>query len=323
MRLDIGCLISEESLYRLISPEQIFEYYLGVTISSKLIVNPLRKDRKPTAKFCYVDGNLIFKDFAWRGFNAIQCVMQKETLSRGEALLRIYNDLIATPTPTFKTSKQTLQELQNKKVGSTFRVSLRAFTEEELAFWRIGGLEITEELLNSYGIFAVEHLHEEEYTLSNLSFAFAYIEGGVVNQIYFPKNKALGKRRFRSKSGFMVGGTQWLDESEEYLVITKSRKDALYLTLMGVNACYVIHEKILLDPRTFFKLTRKYKRVFTLFDQDYTGRRLSVAYMWKYKTTPLLFSCEGNIKDFSECLEVHEETYCRELIKSVKQKLKL
>jgi hypothetical protein len=326
MKLDIQSLLSEETIYKHLSEHEIFEYYLGVTITDKLFRSPLRLDANPTCKFFYKEGRLYLKDFAWKTFSPISCVMQKETLSYREALLRIYNDLIKpanTPKPTLKTSTHTLRELQSKKTGTKFTVTTRPFTAEELAFWCIGGMKITEEHLNFYGIYAVDKIHEEEYTLSNQSFAFAYFENGEVNQIYFPKNKALGKRRFRSLSGFTFGGVEWLDRSVNYVVITKSKKDWVFLKFFGVNAAYVIHEKMLLDPVSFFKITRGFKFVFTLFDQDYTGRRLSVSYLWRYKTIPLLFSCEGTIKDFSECVEETGEEHVKELVQQVKCKLKL
>ena len=183
-------------------------------------------------------------------------------------------------------------------------------------------MNITEQILHENGIFAASNIKDQFRTIDNLKMVFAYVENNKINQLYFPNNKGTNRLRFRTASRMKLGGLSWaLPPNEcDYIVITKSKKDSFFLKMLGVNCCYVVSESIILTEEVFKKLN--YKKVFTLFDNDYPGKRLSVQYKHIHKTIPLLFPKDMK-KDVSDNLFFSGYTKIKELVDNTFKFLKL
>lgn len=310
-------LLSKDYILNKISEEQIFEHYLGFPVQDGFVKNPLREDKTPGCKFYYRDNKLIFNDFAWRQFDCFDYVMQKYSLTYKEAIKRVADDLI-WHNPQGVTYK--VSEFKKTQKEKEFKIKIKPFTREELAFWNIGGLNVTELELNQGGIYSVDILWEDGYSIENLKMVFAYVEDGRVRQVYFPQNKKEGKRRFRNQKGFIVGGWNQLRTDVSYVVCTKSFKDMFILKKFGINCIYIVNEKILLNEGFMNTLESMYDFVGFLLDNDYTGKRQLIHYKQTYPNiTPMLFDCSEG-KDTYDVVKQFGADYFMDLIESVKKR---
>lgn len=315
----LDLVLNKKYLLDRLSQEQIFEYYMGFPVSEGFHKNPLRNDGSPGCKFYYEDDRLIFNDFAWgKKFNCFEYVMEKETLTFHEALRRIADDMIILTPGVKQTPKK--ETLPKKTTSSVFKITPKLFTPKEFEFWNVGGLEFTQEQLNTGGVYSVQTLWEDEYVNTNLEMVFAYWEDQMLKQIYFPNNKALGKRRFRNKKDFKVGGWSQLRTDCNYVIVTKSFKDMFILKSFGINCIYIVNEKILLSEEYMNTLESMYDFIGFLLDNDYTGKRQLVQYKQKYPhITPMLFDCSEG-KDTYDVVKQFGKEYMLELIESVKKR---
>lgn len=314
-------MITLEYIEEEISPEEIFEHYLYPVDFSAKYLNPFRDDTHPDCNY-YVSktGVLYFVDNA-RGkkhYNCYAVVMQHYNgCTFKEALMHIYEDLIEKRTTPVNREEIALKRKNRvNQIARNIKIKTKNFTPEELAYWNIGGLEVTEKELNDKGIYSVETLWENTWVNDNLKFVFAYVQQGKITQIYYPRRKK-GERRFVNTAGFTIGNLNNL-KNEDTLVITKSRKDVFYLEKFGINAIYTINETITIDQELFKKLKNKYPYIFTLFDSDKQGQHSAWVHR-KIYGIPALFVPEG--KDFSGWLEQVGYQEVSDTIEEFKQRI--
>lgn len=315
----IDLKLSKEYLFDRISQEDIFEYYLGFPVKEGFHKNPLREDKTPGCKFYYAGEYLIFNDFAWKKFNCFEFVMQKYGLDYRGALKKIAADLLGGSSTPVNPKLYQRVRFNDEKIDIPFKIKHKDFTPKELAFWNIGGIKVTQEMLQAGGIYSVHTLWEDGYVNTNLEMVFAFVEDGMIKQIYFPENKKIGKRRFRNKKDFKVGGWSQMDQTARYVVVTKSFKDRFFLRLFGVNTIYIVNEKILLDKEYMDTLASMYDFIGFLLDNDFTGKRQLIHYKQTYPDiTPMLFSCDEG-KDTYDVTERFGGNYMMDLIEHTKQ----
>lgn len=320
--------LTKEYILSKVSEYTIFQRYLEITdISLKeQYVNVLRNDDTPNCSFFVrsTDNRLIFNDFAWRQFDCFDVVKQKYRVSFIKALEIVANDfnLLKGVKPSSE-GKVVLAS----KARYSIRIKRKKFNKSDLAFWNIGGLEIDHNTLQKNKIYSIECLWEyvdnDQRFYDNLKTAFAYHfvpDDGYNYQIYMPL-KDKHHRRFINPSGIKYGDIEFLNPNEDYVIITKSKKDSFYLRLFGINTCFIINERIrpsdivphLLD-------TMGYSTVFTLFDNDRTGISQSWRYRKEYNTIPLLVEEKG-CKDFTDLLKHKGKQYVIDMIEYYKEKL--
>lgn len=322
--------ITKEYILRYLSEETIFERYLGFYPKlGTFYTNPLRKDEFPGCSFFVrnSDNRLIFNDHAWKQFDCIDVVMQFYSFRYKRALKAIAEDfnLIGGGTDNKAGDKAIVNVLNKAAIvsNSQIRVIRKPFTREEVKWWNKGGLVVTEKELIEDGIYSISQFaifFNDEIVVerAKLRMAFAYHHGGYNYQLYFANEKEK-KNKFRNSRGLKLGDLNKLQYDVNYVVITKSKKDCFFLRRFGVNAFYVINEKVILDPEFIAELRKTYAVIFTLFDNDYTGKKQSIVYKKKYKTIPLLFPEEEG-KDVTEVLDSFGEMFMADLIQDLRER---
>lgn len=312
--------LTSEYILENVSEEDIFEHYLYPVDYTVKYTNPFRVDNHPDCNY-YVGktGILYFVDNAWnkKHYSCFNVVMEHYKCTFREALKHIYEDLISGDESSVKRDVFRTRKDRVKNIASDLKIKIKKFTSDELKFWNIGNIEVTEEELKKKGIHSVETLWENSYIYDNLKHVFAYVEDNKITQIYFPKRKK-GERRFINTIGFTVGNLNNLQNDTEILVITKSRKDCFFLEKFGINSIYTVNEAITIDSELFKKLSEKYTYIFTLMDDDRQGKHSAWTHRKLYGITPL-FVEQG--KDFSGWLESVGYQEVIDVIENFKQKL--
>lgn len=315
--------LTKDVILKYVRQEQIFEKYLGFYPRLRTqYCNPLRKDDDPDCSFYYRDGTnkLIFHDFAWgMQWDCFDVVQFQYNTNFPETLEKIAHDFGLYDSKTTFIKQPPPPPLPKNKMGSTLEIKRKKYTHNELIFWNIGGLVIDEEMLKARKIFSISHLWEhkpsgETNIYSGLYMTFAYHWEGQIFQIYSPRKKR-DERRFINPFRVKYGDLEFLDLDANHVVITKSKKDAFYLSLFGINVFFIINESIMLD-QNIIDLINKFPIKFTLFDNDRSGLHRAWMFRKEYGTIPLYYE-EQDGKDTTDVITMKGKQYLIDMIELV------
>lgn len=312
-------LNTSESILSLTDQESIFTKYLYSPDLRKKYFNPFRNDEDPGCTFYYGStGTLYFVDWAWgkKHYNCFNIVQEYYKCNYYEALQHIRQDV----------KKGELKKVERRiehKPKAPLRVLKKNYTNDELTFWNVGGMNFTQSYLESKGIYSIETIWESDWVIDNLKMTFAYIEEGEVKQVYFPNNKNTLKRRFINSPGYIIGGYNELPFVEDYVVISKSKKCSFYMKELGINNFYIVNESVVIDEDIYNTLKLQYKNVFILGDNDIPGKKLLIKYKHKYPDINILVFPRNEPKDFTENLIKYGKQYLLNLIQEMRQKFNI
>jgi hypothetical protein len=306
--------LSKEIIYKLFSQESIFEAY-GCPITNKLFISPLRKDNNPTCKLAYQGSTLLYFDNRpgeFRG-DAVGYVMRVKNLSYKEALYDIYNTLKLNNTYTFeKKNKEVIS-----KTSKEIRYIRREFTSEDLKYWE--SYYITKELLQKYNIVSLEKVFVQNNTgeffnckkKEELCFGYLFPDNSI--KVYFPERK---EYRFIGNSNYLQGYNYV--SNEKPLVITKSYKDVIALSLINIQAVAIQSESIL-PPK---EIIDTFECIY-LGDSDIPGISACKNIRMQYNIPILLIPKKFKSKDFSDLLKNHSLEVAKKLVEDAKNYLYL
>ena len=283
---DLEPKLTKEYLLSKNSEETYMRTYLGVSITKKLIVSPLRNDKKPTASFYRNKNNeLIFHDFG-TGFHAnfIGVVMELHHCDYKQALRIIAEDFgyikkeIERPEIKIKKTNIKIEE----KSDTIIQIQNKPFSESELNWWESYGVH--ESTLKKFKVFSCASFFiNGNYvnSSSDKSFTFGYY-GGKKNgnelwRLYFPQ-----KRTFRFLSNWdknIIQGAKQLPQQGNLLVITKSLKDVMCLYELNISAIAPCSEVLFISNDQLNKLKKRFKHIILFYDTDLTG----ISFMRKIK----------------------------------------
>jgi hypothetical protein len=295
--------ITKEFLFKQITEEDVFCRYfpLNSIEEGMFYTNPLRQDDDAGCSFYRnaSSGILYFKDFAWRSFNCIDYVMEMYKLNFPHALEHIaYTfNLIDGDNVTHILSTP-IQPKQKAQI----RVAEKDFSPKELDFWRRFDPYITQEELNELHIHSLHSLwvnSARAYTYRKGHIAFYYHLAPGYNYQAYSSALFFGRTKYLQTGNDYVLGKHLLRKTANYALIGKAGKDWFVSYKMNINAVGQLTETTMMQHEFVEWLLANYDYVFTLFDNDRTGRILSIKYRNKYKTIPLLFS-KGQPKDISD-----------------------
>jgi hypothetical protein len=282
----------------------------------------LRRDKSPTCAFQYYGNTLRYYDNRPGEFcgDAISMVMHLKHLDYQGALLDIYKTLKHVSKDKIdyslsdKLNKKELIELVHRK-GVEIKLKFKEFSNKELEYWKQYGISL--EVLQRFNIHSCSHLfvtkNGEDFKNncvrgSEMCFAYIFADNSV--KAYFPERETY---RFISNSRW-IQGLEYLDDPK-LLVITKSMKDVVCLSLFGIQAVAMQGESVL-PPA---KLVNKYNCVY-LADNDAPGKRAAVLIRKKYNIPIALFPQhyrEMGIKDFSDAYKILGHEYMEDLLNSI------
>jgi len=326
--------LSRDYIFKTFSQEAIFEAY-GIPVVRGNFVSPLRRDRSPTCAFQYSGNILRYYDNRPGEFcgDAISLVMHLKHLTYQEALLDIYKTMKAltllSKDSNLKTELDTTISLDNnslnnlnrksifdlvKKESTEIKVKFKEFSNKELEYWKQYGISL--ETLQRFNIHSCIRLYiktkngDFENCMRGSEMCFVYIFADNSVKAYFPEREAY---RFISNSRW-IQGLEYLDDPK-LLVITKSYKDVICLSLFNIQAVAMQGESVL--PPAW--LVNKYNCVY-LADNDAPGKRAAVLIRRKYNIPIALFPQEYRemgIKDFSDAYKILGHEYLEDLLNTI------
>jgi hypothetical protein len=306
--------LSRDYIYKTFSQEAIFETY-GIPVVKGNFVSPLRRDRSPTCAFQYSGNVLRYYDNRPGEFcgDAISMVMHLKHITYQEALLDIYNTMKnSISNHNVKTRKSKIDLV--KKGSTEIKANFKEFSNKELEYWKQYGIGL--ETLQRFNIRSCTHLYlktksgDFENCVRGSEMCFLYIFADNSVKAYFPERD---KYRFISNSRW-IQGLEYLDDPK-LLVITKSYKDVICLSLFGIQAVAMQGESVL--PPAW--LVNKYNCVY-LADNDAPGKRAAVLIRRKYNIPIALFPQEYRemgIKDFSDAYKVLGHEFLQDLLNTI------
>ena len=235
--------LSRDYIYKTFSQEAIFEAY-GIPVVKGNFVSPLRRDRSPTCAFQYSGNILRYYDNRPGEFcgDAISMVMHLKHISYQEALLDIYKTMNNSISNHILNRKSKIDLV--KKGSTEIKIKFKEFSNKELEYWKQYGISL--ETLQRFNIRSCTHLYiktksgDFENCVRGSEMCFIYIFADNSVKAYFPERD---KYRFISNSRW-IQGLEYLDDPE-LLVITKSMKDVVCLSLFGIQAIAMQGESVL------------------------------------------------------------------------------
>ena len=270
--------ITKEFLLSKNSEETYMSTYLKLPITRGLHVSPLRRDNRPTCRFCHSKkGELMYHDFG-TGFheNFVGVVMEIHKCSYQEALNVIAEDFgyiskaEDRPAVKIKVSNVKLEE----KTETLIQIKPKAFSEQELKWWK--GFGVTEKTLKKYKVFSCDSIFLNGDYFSSSSprvpiygYYCGKKNGQELWRIYFPSKRSF---RFLSNVGkSYIQGAKQLPKTGDVLLITKSQKDVMLAYELGIPAIAPCSEVLFLSNKQIQHLKKRFKTIVVCYDTDITG----------------------------------------------------
>lgn len=312
--------ITKEYVLRRITEEEIFEFYLGITVKyGELFCSPLRTDKNPTCSFAKLpSGTVYYRDWSEdRGMDCFNLVSKLYNLNFKQTVERIYVDMLngKKPDPIYDYTPKK-QEVKSKR---NIKVAFSKWHPEQIAYLK--QYHITSEVAKQFNIFPIDVLYLDgkiNYRYNSYDPAIAYYFGNNGNEqrwkIYFFKRKT--GIRFICNTNRINGWIQ-LPEKAENLVITKSLKDVACLSLFNIPAISMQNETTMPYDYIIDELKHRFSNIYSLYDYDKTGIHLANRLQEEYKINPLFFKNVEGIKDFSDYLKINGKQKTQRLINYV------
>lgn len=340
--------LSQESLFEIISAEDVFNFYIPNLQIGTAICSPLRKDTNPSFSVFWSnrDNTCLYKDFAKAGEkgDCIRFVMRKYNLTYNQALQQIATDLNLQDHLVFENSRfvpnlhhKINSGARNKYVANSgsnakkIQIRIRDWDVMDLKFW--GSFGISLPTLRKYWVVPLSYYFVRDRCFRARKLTYAYVEkkdGKLSYKIYQPFAR---KYRFISNQTKDVHeGYNQLPISGPLLIITKSRKDVMSLfEVANIPAVSPIGETIVMKSSVIDEYKSRFDNIFTLFDPDDTGRELTFQYKNLFQIEGIPFPTyhyknnrgKGPFKDFSDMVKNGGSLYAHLTLESSIQSLTL
>lgn len=296
--------IDSENFLKSINQELAFQVLLNYypEINSPKYYSIFRpKDKSPDCRFEYKNGILYFIDNA--GFNnkvfftCIDVARFLKDLSFLDAMHYLLKEL-----------KVSVEEVGLSP--STHRSSFKP----EVRFTYLPFIEENNIYLSKYDI-TIDHIKEDKETyiidnywcntkkdpnrllIDRFGSANKNVLGYVTSdkiKLHFTSNK--GKKRFYTNIENELFNISKLDKylaNDKPIVLTKSKKECLYLEyILGVNPLGLQRENQVLESSFIDKLKSSGKLIFSVFDNDNTGRSLTEIYKNEFNIPGIIIPIE-------------------------------
>lgn len=263
----------------------IWDYVLNCD-SSKKFCNPFRIDRKPNCYLSEHNGLLFLTDWARPEYN--------NTTYRRAILLKYPYENIEEKIDQILNRKRTISLLGNisTKYKQYLVYKICGYNRDHITFWNSYGIKV-EDLIKD-GVFPIEYYDSNSKKNPDTIFrvypkiGFVYLMEKHSNsenfKLYLPNDKI----RFLSCcNNNDIWFLNQIDKSVNYLIITKSYKDARILKNENLNVISLQSENTFPSKEILNYLESIYENCYVLFDNDETGRKKSEEFVniinFKYK----------------------------------------
>lgn len=284
-------LLTSDAILLHVDEYQIFSFYLGKDFRiGKKYSSPFRKDKSPSfGIFLSKNGSLYFKDFATSEYGTVFDFVLKMHPGRTfmEVLAIINLDMnigllhnikieTAIPVKGFNTD-QSLQLLKDEGDTNYFDITLkvRKWEDIDVRYWGQFGLSV--EVLTLFNVFPCAAVFLNggaslyyPKNIETLTYAYAFYKDNEYSyKIYRPFNPKY--KWLSNASSSVLQGWDQLPETHRVLIITKSLKDVMVLSTLGIPAVAVQGETQGVKPSIYKALQERFENIYVLFDFDLGG----------------------------------------------------
>lgn len=280
---------SKEELNRYVSDEDIITHYFGEFELDTYYPSP-RGEKYPSLMFDYYNEELKWRDFGQ--FNtprdAIEFVIFVKSLDKiyldyMPALTVIYNEVERGVCKRVFT-----QEEKQKNVALKFR---RRYYTWELDYWK--DYHFTLDILERYKVYPCEiwnngllwHRSKKDDPL----YVYLWDMQSEIWKGYRPfgetvriSGRYIRKKFFANNIDGHIQGWEYLPAFGPIVVITKSYKDVITLSLLGIPAIAPHSENMFISEATLDNLRNRFEHIYVNYDNDETGVKKSIEYSNKY-----------------------------------------
>ena len=287
--------LTKENIFKRISSYDIFKFYSNNFIEvGKSFKSDLRPDdENPSCRIDYIKGDLLYTDFGYGSFRAIDYVKEKEGLNYFEALERINSDfnlgLGVNVTSSSKIKKCNIPALStglkfSEKKPSDIRKRKRDFTSNDLKYWE--DFYWTKEMLELSHTESISHywINGDMWTVGKDELAFSYEyywhKDRMMRKLYFPNRKKEFKW-ISNVDNTIVQLSDVAPKTGDILVVTSSKKDAGIFWRMQIDNMFpglIIHgvapnnEGSFLPEDYFHKQQKRWKRIILWYNNDWNKK---------------------------------------------------
>lgn len=265
-----------------LSDREILKRYMGIDRIPCSISSPLRDDDvRPSFSFTERDGTVFWKDFGTgMSGNAVSLMARLWNVSYSDALLKIKLDT------EMRIPRFSLIRRYNGKIhvngNSTIKVRVRPWQNWDREYWASYG--IPEKFVTWCNVFPISHAFftkEDEHgkhtiTVPMDKYAYAYFEwkdGKESIKLYQPYSQTMKWLSKHDASVWDLWKQAFLfaeKKSDEKLIITSSRKDAMCLWYnLGIPAMSLQGEGYLPKPQVMKQVLDRFKTVYLWYDNDF------------------------------------------------------
>lgn len=261
----------------------IFRNYIPDLKLNCAIISPFRKDEIPSFSVFWSHrlNKYLFKEhrYGWYG-DCIDFVQRYFNLnSLMEATMKVCKDFnldeyeiyefIEQTHPVYSTSSLKVKEYPKKPNKLNIQIQVRDWNNLDIKYWLQYG--ITLKWLNLAHIYPIKYFWIEGNMKIADELAYAYLEnkdGENTYKIYQPYNKVRKWSNNNDKSVWELW--RLLPESHDFLIITKSRKDALsIMATLNIPATSLQAEGTIPKNSVIEELKHRFKYIMLLYDNDF------------------------------------------------------
>lgn len=317
-----------ERLLEKISEYDIFRYYMPRSNWQLNVVtlSPFRNERNPSFIIGDKHGRLTFIDFgdtSKRG-SCFDFVRMLFNINLDEALKMIDRDLGLGMTRSTNTEEykriisEYKQPIKMSKTYTNIQVTVKRFTNEELAYW--AQYHISEDELKANNVYSISkvYLNKQLFPapLDELRFGYLYDDRW---KIYRPHAK--DKRSKWVPNNVPITAMDGKEDIKQcdVALVTKSKKDYMVLKKIYPHVCAVQNEGLGCFSNDNVKfLKENSKRQILNFDSDITGvqnsQQITKIFDFEYINVPREF-LEIGINDFADLAKVKGIDYVKNIFK--------
>jgi hypothetical protein len=317
-------IITKELVLKHITEEEIFEKYLNVPVQCDYhFCSTLRDDPNPTCTFKYINNKLYYRDWIEEkgkdAFDIVQYFYKLQfgkTISFQEALeaVAVAFNLVEGETPEVVINRRLVVK---EKTPVNLQIARQPFTSHCIKYWTEQGISMPTLLkFNVASVKAVWIRGKQVYSWNKNDLAFAYMFSEDIFKIYFPNRHKKQIKFFNCEIPVLEGYLK-LPETGDFALITKSYKDVMALHEYGIPAVAPPSEVVPISPLAVAVLKDRFNNLFSLMDNDMTGKRMALKLRKEYNVTPLLFQ-KGEPKDFTDNRRLYGNHYMLDMIQHMK-----
>lgn len=315
--------INEEEILKRTTEYDIYAHYMPHKFEiGRIMSSPFREDLHPSFGIFKSTrtGALLFKDQATGDVgNCFKFVSILFDLTYSQTIQKIWDEVVLTGT----ISNQGIiirDYYKNKK--TIVSVKRKNFTKTDDEYW--GQYCLNRDILKKYNVFPIQKFWVgdfiSKFTYTDESPMYAY---KIFNsfKVYRPYAESR-KDKWRNGCGqYDIQGWEHLPESGKLLVITKSLKDIMVLSLFGIPAIAPQGENTLIPEKVVNEAKKRFKRLIMLYDYDDGGlkgcTKMQEEYGIPYTFIPKHYLDIYGVKDISDHIKEFGKKKTEKLLKEL------